>query len=370
MIKSLSLLALIILSISPSLWAQSGHGHAKPKMRTAPAYLSPDEQKVAAIYEKVIPTVVTIFTTSANYTQEGKVKNQGLGSGVLISHDCYILTAAHVVDGSNKILVKTYDGRTREATILFSEKSADIALLRLDLPDPNLVHAVFGDSDQLTVGQNVYAVGSPYGLENSFSSGIISAFRGFDRLYDGTVNLEFIQTDAAINSGNSGGPLFNSQGEVIGIASSILTVSGGFQGIGMVVAINTAKDLLSFEERPWIGVESVFLDRDQFTKLFNLDIEGGFLIQNVAANSPAAKAGLLGGFISAQLAGSEILFGGDIILEIDGQETCHVGCIKEAEKVYKDKDNIDVRYLRAGKEYTVTLNTSETRRNFLANNSW
>lgn len=359
-------LSLILLPVSG--FAQDHGRHTKPKERIAPEYLSASEQKVAAIYKKVIPTVVTIFTTSPKYTPEGATRNQGQGSGVLVSHDCYILTAAHVVDGSDKILVKTYDGRMREATILFSDKTADIALLRLDLPDPNLAHAVFGDSDQLAVGQNVYAVGSPYGLENSFSSGIISAFRGFNQLYDGTVSLEFIQTDAAINSGNSGGPLFNSRGEVVGIASSILTVSGGFQGIGMVVAINTAKELLAFEDRPWIGAESVFLTEEEFSKLFNLDVEGGLLVQRVAPNSPAARAGLRGGYISAQVAGREILFGGDIILELGGQETCHVGCLESVKQTLANKDKIDVRYLREGKEYVVTLDISETRRNFLAKN--
>jgi len=368
MVKHFLIFALSIFTISTAGLAQHME-HAKSKERTAPAYLSAAEQKVADIYKKVIPTVVTIFTTSDKYTQEGAIKNKGQGSGVLISHDCYILTAAHVVDGSNKILVKTYDGRMREATILFSEKTTDIALLRLDLPDPTLAHAVFGDSDQLTVGQNVYAVGSPYGLENSFSSGIISAFRGFNQLYDGTVSLEFIQTDAAINSGNSGGPLFNSQGEVVGIASSILTVSGGFQGIGMVVAINTAKELLAFEDRPWIGAESVFLTKEEFSKLFNLDIPaGGLLVQRVAPNSPAARAGIRGGFISAQVAGREILFGGDIILELGGQETCHVDCVEGAKHKLVDKDKIDIRYLREGKEYVVSLDISETRRNFLVSN--
>ncbi|MEO0528549.1 MAG: trypsin-like peptidase domain-containing protein, partial [Bacteroidota bacterium] len=257
-----TLLGLLFLFFGSPVTAQK-EMHATMKKRTFPTDLSGAELNVARLYQKVLPTVVTIYTTSNAITERGPVQNQGLGSGVLISHDCHILTAAHVVDGSSKIKVKTQDGKLRDATVLFSEKSADIALLRLDETDNTLAHAVLGNSDHMAVGQNIYAIGSPYGMENSYSSGIISAFRGFNELYDGTVSIEFIQTDAAINSGNSGGPLFNSKGEVVGIASSILTVSGGFQGIGMAVTINTAKDLLAFEDRPWIGVESVFLQKEE-----------------------------------------------------------------------------------------------------------
>lgn len=341
-------------------------GHAPAKKRTIPNNLSPAEARVAKLYQEAMPTVVTIYTTSDSFTNKGRTQNKGLGSGVLISNDCHILTAAHVVDGSSKIKVKTYDGSLRDATVLFSEKSADIALLKLDTPDSNLVHASLGDSDNMAIGQNIYAIGSPYGMENSFSAGIVSAFRNFNTLYDGTVNIEFIQTDAAINSGNSGGPLFNSIGEVVGIASSILTVSGGFQGIGMAVTSNTVKSLLAFEDRPWIGVESVFLKSEDLSRLFNLNLTGGLLVQKVSKASPADKAGLKGGSISANVNGRPILLGGDLILKIDKQETCHIGCIEGARNVLVDKNKIDVKYLRGGKEYVVTVDASEVRKNFLS----
>ena len=360
------LLMLLFFVISIPLAAQMKHAPAKK--RTFPTNLASAELNVAKLYQKVIPTVVTIYTTSNSYTEKGPMENQGLGSGVLISGDCHILTAAHVVDGSTQINVKTYDGELRKATVLFSEKSADVALLKLDVPNSSLAHATLGDSDVMAVGQNVYAIGSPYGMENSFSSGIVSAFRNFNALYDGTVNIEFLQTDAAINSGNSGGPLFNSNGEVIGIASSILTVSGGFQGIGMAVTSNTVKDLLSFEDRPWIGVEGLFLSSDELAKLFNLNLTGGLLIQKVAAGSPADKTGLRGGFIQANIGGNPVLFGGDIIVQIGPQKTCHVGCIESVQKLLVDKEKIDVHYLREGKEYMVTIDATEVRKNFLTLN--
>ena len=363
MMKKTNLLFVLFLFILTSAIGQNGH--APKKERTFPKNLSPEETRVAKLYQKTVSAVVTIYTTSNAYTEKGTAENQGLGSGVLISQNCHILTAAHVVDGSSKIKVRTQDGKLRDATVLFSEKSADIALLKLDVLDSELPHATLGDSDVMAVGQNIYAIGSPYGMENSFSSGIVSAFRNFNTLYDGTVNIEFIQTDAAINSGNSGGPLFNSNGEVVGIASSILTVSGGFQGIGMAVTSNTVKELLAFEDRPWIGLESVFLNSEDLARLFNLNLSGGLLVQKVSKKSPADKAGLQGGSISANVNGRSILLGGDIILKIDQQETCHLDCIVSVRNVLADKNKIDVKYLRGGKEYAVTIDASEVRKNFL-----
>lgn len=367
--KIKSLLCISMLIISNIVLAQHME-HAPAKVRTTPNYLSKNEANVSNIYKKVIPSVVTVFTKSKTLTGKGAVKNQGLGSGVLVSHDCYILTAAHVVDGSTDIIVKTQDGKMRKASIIFSEKTADIALLQLDVLDNTLAHATLGDSDNLVVGQNVYAIGSPYGLENSFSSGIISAFRGKDMLYNGSVNVDFIQTDAAINSGNSGGPLFNSKGEVIGIASSILTVSGGSQGIGMVVAINTAKSLLAFDNRPWVGINSIFLTQEDYAVLFNINLaNGGLLVQNVAANSPAEKAGLRGGFIPANITGREVLFGGDIILKVGNQVACHSGCIEKSGMMSLDQNKIEIQYLREGKVYDVVVDVTGTRHNFLNKNN-
>ena len=342
--------------------------HLQSLKRTIPANISAAERSVATVYQKALPAVVTIFTSSTTPSEKGLRRGGGLGSGVLVSHDCHILTAAHVVAGNSDILVKTQDGKMRKATVLFSEANADIALLKLDIPDSTLAHATLGDSDKLVVGQNIYAIGSPYGMENSFSSGIISAFRGFNKIYDGTVKVEFIQTDAAINSGNSGGPLFNSNGEVIGIASSILTVSGGFQGIGMAVTINTAKDLLSFEDRPWIGVDGLLLVREELEELFNQSLEGGLLIQSVAKGSPAHKAGLKAGVIKAVINGRELVLGGDLIISIENHNTCHIDCLEATRVLLKDKNNLEVKYMRGGQLLTTTLDVSASRKNFLDKN--
>ncbi len=342
-----------------------GQEHAVPKVRVPPKDLSGEEATAVQLYRKVLPTVVTILTSTQVLTEEGGREQEGLGSGVLVSPEGHALTAAHVVEGAEKIQVKTSDGALRPAQLVFSESSADIALVRLLDPAPQLSYAKLGDSDRLSVGQMAYLIGSPFGLENSFSVGHISGFREFDRLYDGTILAEFIQTDAAINSGNSGGPVFDSKGEVIGIASRIFTQSGGSEGLGFAIAINTARQLLALEDRPWMGIEGVFLDGGALARLLNLDLEGGLLVQRVAKGSPADKAGLRGGSVPARIVGREVLLGGDLILEINTQEACHSECLVREGRRLAGLDRIPVSFLRGGKIMETVVDVSGTRRNFL-----
>jgi len=344
--------------------ASLAQDHAAPKIRRAPSYLSGREARAAELYERVLPAVVTVFTREERLTDNGRERQQGVGSGVLVSPECHILTAAHVVDGADVIIVKTQDGELRPASLLFSERSADVALLQLNSPELDLPHARLGDSDQLAVGQDVYVIGTPYGLENSFTVGHVSAFREFNRLYDGTILAEFIQTDAAINSGNSGGPVFNSQGEVIGISSRILTVSGGFQGLGFVVTINTAKALLALEERPWMGLEVIYLSREKLAELLNLDYGGGLLVQRVVKGSPADRAGIRGGTIPARIGRQEMMLGGDVLLVLGDQEACHSECLVRSGPHIRGRDFVHVKFLRGGKLLEADMDVSKTRRSF------
>jgi len=344
-----------------------GQEHATQKERLPANHLSGEEALAAKLFRKVLPTVVTIFTAREVLTPQGLQGQQSLGTGVLISPEQHVLTAAHVVKGADSILVKSQDGSLRSAEVIYSEPSADIALVRLLTPAPELKQAKLGDSDQLAVGQATYVIGAPYGLENSFSAGHISGFREFGRLYDGTILIEFIQTDAAINSGNSGGPVFDSHGEVIGIASRILTESGGFQGLGFVVAINTAKQLLALEDHPWLGIEGVFLNADMLKQVLNVNVEGGLLVQHVAKGSPADKAGLLAGTIPAQILGQENLHCGDLIVEFNTQEASHSECLVQEGPRLAGLNQIPVKFLRGGKIKRAVIDVSTTRRNFLKN---
>ncbi len=357
--------AFLLSSCANPFFAQEGNpAKAHPvKHRQAPDDLAPGEALAARIYREVLPTVVTIYASRRSMTPAGPRKENALGSGVLIAPECLILTAAHVVVGADEIRVKTQDGQQRPAELIYSETGADIALLQLRNPDPDLPHAPLGDSDRLAVGQWAFVIGSPQGLENSFSAGHISGFREFGHLYDGSILVQFIQTDAAINSGNSGGPVFNSKGEVIGIASRILTRSGGSEGLGFAVAINTAKALLALEDRAWTGMQGVFLDQKALAALFHLDLGGGLLIQRVTRGSPADRAGLRGGTISALIIGREILLGGDLVVAIGEQEACHSHCLARAREHLGGQDLIPVTFLRGGERRTASIDVSSTRRN-------
>ena len=364
MIESIKFIVILFLLLhSNAVYAQD---HPTPKKHITPEYLKGEEARAARLYSDVLPTVVTIITSRQVFTEElGLIQQESIGSGVLISSDCHILTAAHVVKDAESIIVITNEGKRRSAKLLFAESKADIALINFITPDPNLKHAKLGNSDSLAVGQIVYVIGNPYGLQNTFSAGHISAFREFNRLYDGTILAEFIQTDAAINSGNSGGPVFNSKGEVIGIASRILTVSGGFQGIGFVVSINTAKQLLALEDRVWIGFDGIFLDKGELALLLNINQKGGLLVQHVSKGSPADKAGLKGGTIPAKIIDQDVVLGGDLILQFGDQKACHSECLIEAGKHLAGQKMIAVKYLRGGIIMNTVIDFSESRQNFL-----
>lgn len=359
--KLLILVLLFMLSLSGSSCAHA----TDAKGTSLPEYLTKEEARAAKVYNKILPSVVTIFTANEVFLEQGRTQQGGIGSGVLISPDCHVLTAAHVISGAGQIIVKTQDGEMRPAEVLFSDTSADIALVKLITPAPELKHAEMGNSDELVVGQSAYAIGSPYGLENSFSVGTISAIRSFGRYYDASIEARYIQTDAAINSGNSGGPLLNSKAQVIGIASQILSVSGGFQGIGFVVPINTAKELLALKDRFWLGIEGVYLNRDGISRLMNHDLEGGFLIERVQMGSPADQAGLVGGSIPSKMLGRDFLLGGDLILVFGDKEACDDKCLSEAQHNLDNENRISVKFLRGGKIMDTTIDLSGTRKNFL-----
>jgi S1-C subfamily serine protease len=213
-----------------------------------------------------------------------------------------------------------------------------------------VVAAKLGDSEKVEVGDEVFIVGAPYGLSRTLTAGHISARHRLNRISGGFELGELFQTDAAINPGNSGGPMFNMAGEVIGIASRILTKSGGSEGLGFAVTANTARRLLLEQPSFWFGVDGIVLE-DELAAAFNLPQPMGFLVQQVAENSPASRLGLRPGGIKARIGLSEVLLGGDIILEVVGievSEDCYQN-IQNRLSQTKTGDTITVKVLRAGR---------------------
>lgn len=276
-------------------------------------------QNLADLFEKNKHSVVTIYVNEILNTGTGDPRtftsNMGLGSGVLIREDI-ILTAAHVVGNAEKIMVQFYDGESLEAKTLRMSRIADVALIQISTPPKSAKVAVLGNSDEVRIGDEVFVVGAPMGLPYSLSRGVISGKEVEYNLSNDGKSLEFFQTDASINTGNSGGPMFNFKGEVIGIVSSILTRSGGFEGIGFAATSNVSKALLTARGSRFFGIEAMLLSYE-LARILNVPQESGWLVQHVVKDSPAGKIGLEGGFRNITMEEEEILIGGDIILQLD-----------------------------------------------------
>ena len=276
-------------------------------------------QQVAQLFKKVSPSVVLVLTLERGMSPNpavGLTTIPGLGSGVLISADGKIMTAAHVVQTADKVAVQFVDGKRYAAHVVASSLRADVALLQLDQFPVALSPAPVGNSDSLDIGEEIIVIGAPYGLDHSLTVGHISGRMPADLVVSGGP-MEMLQTDAAINQGNSGGPMFNMKGEVVGIVSRILTQSGGFEGIGFAISSNVASRVLLTAKSFWSGIDGVLL-HDTLAAVFNLPQPAGFLVQQVAARSPAALLGLQPGTVRARIGSDEMLVGGDIILGVSG----------------------------------------------------
>lgn len=276
-------------------------------------------QSLSELYQQVSPSVVVIYTEEkvpAGGLKQEMATAEGLGSGVLVTDKGDILTASHVVHTAENIIVGFPDGEQVTAKVIGSVVGADLAHIKLDWMPENRTIAKIGDSDKALVGDEIIVIGAPFGIERSLSVGHISGRHIEESISQGFAFLELLQTDASINTGNSGGPMFNMDGEVIGIVSYILSESGGFEGIGFAISSNVAIKLFIDEKAFWSGFESIYL-QDELAQLFNLPQNGGLMVQRVVINSPAFDMGLKGGNIIAIIDDTEILLGGDIILAVN-----------------------------------------------------
>jgi S1-C subfamily serine protease len=281
-------------------------------------------QTFADLVEKVDQSVVKIEVIEKQNlgigTRDGYTSSEGLGSGVLVGEkNLYVLTAAHVVANATKIIVEFKDGTKLSARNKRVDRTADVALIQLERPVPSVPPAKLGDSDKVRIGEEIFIIGSPLGLSHSVSKGIISGRHTEYNESNHHRAMEFFQTDAAINKGNSGGPMFNMQGEVIGIVSSILSFSGGFEGLGFAATSGIAEELLTQKGRIWMGTDVLPMNAE-LCKIFNVPQEGALLVQSVTENSPAYFMGIKGGYVTMKLGNLEFLAGGDFILKFDNIE--------------------------------------------------
>jgi S1-C subfamily serine protease len=319
------------------------------------------------VYKKVLPSVVNITSTTLVFNFfYGTVPQQGQGSGFILDHSGHILTNFHVVDGANRgIEVQLSNKRRYQARVVGTDKVHDLALLQIDAP--NLQPITLAASAGLNVGQKVYAIGNPFGLSGTMTTGIISAIRPI-RSESGAPIEDAIQTDAAINPGNSGGPLLNSRGEVIGINTMIVSNSGADQsaGIGFAIPIDTAKavlaDLTKYGKvrRPSLGIVSYAIGPDLASQM-GLDADYGVLIQRVLPGGAAERAGLHGGNQQAYVGNTPIMLGGDLIISIDGQQITDPQDISVVMDKHQAGDVVSVTILRGHRQMTLKLQLGEAR---------
>lgn len=318
-------------------------------------------QDLSELYERVNPAVVVIYTSEQQIVPDSnhishKVSQDGLGSGFMIS-DRLIVTAAHVVTVPDDIKVRFPDGDVIPAKVVSFYKSADIALIKLFRPRINPVTVSFGDSDALKIGERIFIIGAPFGLDASLSSGYVSSFRrnkaGMNNPFTTT---DFIQTDAAINQGNSGGPMFNLKGEVVGIVSQIITQSGGSDGIGYATSSNLAARLLLDNNLPWLGADMYTLT-PQEAVLLNVPQTYGILVQRVVEQSIFGKMGVRGGSIEGVLGSKKLILGGDIILSINditfSTDTKTLQQLANLANRLNDDTQLTLKVLRQGKIVTL-----------------
>lgn len=289
-----------------------------------------ETQDLTGLFRQVNPSVVVIRAQGREVTGAGQSGFSETGSGVLISPDGKVMTAAHVVHAMDEIAVEFLGGETVRARVVASEPAADLALLQLARVPPGVRVAQLADSDTVQVGQQVVVVGAPYGLGHSMSAGWISARWAPGTVYRKMPLAEFFQTDATINTGNSGGPMFSMAGEVVGLVSHNISRSGGSEGLGFVVTVNTAKQLLLEKKSFWGGLEGQILS-NELADLLNLPPGAtGYLIKSVAMGSPADQAGLRGGTTVATIDREELVLGGDVILTVEG---IHAGSAVNMSKI-------------------------------------
>src|SRR5262244_3819739 len=329
------------------------------------AQLSSDEVLNVRVYRQTSPAVANVLTKATEYDfWMDPVPVEGAGSGFVIDSKGYILTNFHVVQGAQSIEVVLGDQSRYTAKFIGADQRNDVALLKVEPKGKPLLALPLGDSAALQVGQKVLAIGNPFGFQSTLTTGVVSALGRTVQTSQTTFIDEAIQTDAAINRGNSGGPLINTHGEVIGINSAIYTPTGTTAGIGFAIPINTAKriahDLITDGRvhQAFLGVETIPIN-ESFAEALGLPAQEGLLVQTTTRGGPAAEAGIRGGDRVAQAGMRRFYVGGDVITAIDGQKVSSPLDVNLVLNKKRPGDEVNVSLYRGGKKMDVKVKLSE-----------
>jgi len=324
-----------------------------------------DEENNISIYRRVGPGVVNI--TSIVMERDfffNPIPREGAGSGSIIDINGHILTNNHVIRDSKKLEVTLSDGSKWPAKLVGSDPDNDLAVIKISAPKEKLTVIPMGDSSNLLVGQKVLAIGNPFGLGQTLTTGIISSLGRSIRSEGGMLIEDVIQTDAPINPGNSGGPLLDSDGKIIGINSAIISPTGASVGIGFAIPVNTAKRILpeliakGHVSYPWIGA-SVYPLIPEFAKFLGLKVQRGAMIAQVVQGGPADRAGLRGGDRQVQVGNSLIPVGGDVIVEMNGKEVPGSDELIRMIRDHRPGDKVDLKVLRGGNFVNIKVTLGE-----------
>src|SRR3989449_8670343 len=329
------------------------------------ASLTDDESINVRIYRQASPAVANILTKATEYDFfMDPVPVEGAGSGFVIDARGYILTNFHVVEGAQSIEVVLGDQSRYPAKFIGADQRNDVALVKIDPKGKRLVALSLGDSGLLQVGQKVLAIGNPFGFQSTLTTGVVSALGRTVQTSQTTFIDEAIQTDAAINRGNSGGPLINTHGEVIGINSAIYTPSGTTAGIGFAIPINPAKNIANDlitdgrVHRAFLGVQTLPVG-GWLAEALDLPVKEGLLVERATKGGPAAAAGIQGGNRVAEAGMRKIAIGGDVIVAIDGQKVVSQLDVNLVLNHKRPGDSVTVTVYRGGKKMDIPVKLGE-----------
>jgi putative serine protease PepD len=315
---------------------------------------------IADVYSRVSPGVVQVTSSVLTESVFGTERREGLGSGFVVDKEGHIVTNYHVVQGATEVFVNFSQDDQLKARIVGTDPTTDIALLKIDGHRRGLAPISLGNSDKVKVGDEVVAIGNPFGFERSITAGIVSALQREIVSPNNFPIDQVIQTDAAINRGNSGGPLLNAGGQVIGVNTQIATAgSEGNVGIGFAVPVNTVKDVVmelmrsGRVEHPYLGISMQDVT-DDIAGLIDLPPEG-VLVGRVIPDSPAADAGIRGGDTSVVIEGQSYIVGGDVITHADGLPVSSSDDVRRAIRAKKPGQTLPLQIRRGDQTLSVTV---------------